>query len=114
MEKAEKGTLKISLLLTFIFFIFELLGGIYTKSLALISDSFHMLLDSFALFLTYFALVVSLKPKTDEKTYGYKRAEILSAFFNSITLILLSFIIIYKAILRIYSPVEIKKEPLLF
>lgn len=113
MENSERGTLKISLILTFIFFIFEFLGGVYTKSLALISDSFHMLLDSFALFLTYFALVISLKPKTDEKTYGYKRAEIISAFFNSLTLILLSLLIIYKAFLRIYNPVEIKKEPLL-
>lgn len=114
MEKGEKGALKVSLILTFIFFIFEILGGIYTRSLALISDSFHMLLDSFALFLSYFALIISLKPKTEEKTYGYKRAEILSAFFNSTTLIILSLIIIYKAILRIYNPVEIKKEPLLF
>lgn len=113
MEISEKRVLKISLILTLTFFIFELLGGLYTKSLALISDSFHMLLDSFALFLTYFTLIISLKPKTEEKTYGFKRAEILSAFFNSTTLIILSLIIIYKAILRIYSPVEIKKEPLL-
>lgn len=113
MKESAKGVLKISLILTLSFFLIELLGGLYTKSLALISDSFHMLLDSFALFLTYFTLLISLKPKTDEKTYGYKRAEILSAFFNSATLIVLSFIIIYKAILRIYNPVSIKKDLLI-
>lgn len=113
MRKDEKSVLKISLILTFGFFFIELFGGIYTKSLALISDSFHMLLDSFALALTYFSLIISLKSKSDEKTYGYKRAEILSAFFNSLTLSILSLIIIFKAVLRIYKPVEIKKETLL-
>lgn len=112
MKKDEKIVLKISLILTFSFFLVEFFGGIYTKSLALISDSFHMFLDSFALALTYFSLLISLKPKTEEKTYGYKRAEIISAFVNSATLLVLSLIIIYNAVLRIYNPVQIKKEML--
>ncbi len=113
MEKSPKGVLKFSLVLTLCFFLIEFFGGIYTKSLALLSDSFHMFLDSIALFLTYFTFLISKKPKTPEKTYGYKRAEILAAFFNSITLIILSFYIIYKAILRFFQSVEIKKDVLL-
>ena len=113
MDKNEGSVLKFSLILTLSFFFLELFGGIYSKSLALISDSFHMLLDSFALGLTYFSMIISLKAKTDEKTYGYKRAEILSAFFNSLTLLFLSLVIIYKAVLRFYKPVEIKKEALI-
>lgn len=110
----EKKFLRIVLFLNLSFSFIELFSGIFSKSLALISDSFHMFLDSFAIGLTYFSLIISLKEKNEEKTYGYQRAEIISAFFNSILLLIFSFFIIYKAIFRLYRQEEIKIKLMLY
>jgi len=68
----------------------QIVGGIISGSLALISDAIHNLSDSVSVMLAWFAQVLSRRPSTKKSTFGYKRAEILAAFVNSIELIAIS------------------------
>lgn len=95
-------------MLTFIFMIVEAVAGFYTESLALLSDAGHMLTDVFALSLAFFAIWFAEKPPTSTKTFGFYRAEILAAFFNSLLLFAISFAILFEAYRRIQSPEEVK------
>jgi cobalt-zinc-cadmium efflux system protein len=82
----------------------EIVGGILSGSLALLSDAIHNLSDTVAIALSYFANKISIKPKDAKKTYGYKRAEVLSAFVNSTVLLAISIWLIFEAIRRFQSP----------
>ena len=82
----------------------QIVGGIVSGSLALISDAIHNLSDSVSVFLAWFAQVLSRKPSTVKSTFGYKRAEILAAFINSIALITISVYLIYEAVKRLLYP----------
>ncbi len=91
-------------LLNAVITIAEILGGIFSGSLALISDAVHNLSDTVAIALSYFANRIARKPKNARKTYGYKRAEILSAFVNASVLLGISVMLIYEAVKRFRSP----------
>jgi len=82
----------------------EIIGGILSGSLALLSDAVHNLSDTVAIALSYYANKISQKPKNAKKTYGYKRAEILSAFVNSTVLLAISIMLIFEAFKRLKSP----------
>ena len=82
----------------------EIIGGILSGSLALLSDAIHNLSDTVAIAFSYFANKISSKPKDTKKTYGYKRAEVLSAFVNSTVLLAISIWLIFEAIRRFQSP----------
>lgn len=84
--------------------IVEIIGGLVSGSLALLSDAMHNLSDTIAIALSYFANKIGRKPKDEKRTYGYKRAEILAAFINASVLIALSFLLIIEAIKRFNSP----------
>jgi len=98
---------KIAILLTFIFFAIEAIGGYVSNSLSLLSDSGHMFRDAFALILSYSAILVAKKLPTKEKTFGYHRVEVLAAIFNSILLIVISIWILLEAVDRLSSPPDI-------
>lgn len=85
----------------------EIIGGILSGSLALLSDAVHNLSDTVAIALSYYANKIAQKPKDAKKTYGYKRAEILSAFINSAVLLAISIVLIFEAIKRLKSPESI-------
>jgi cobalt-zinc-cadmium efflux system protein len=93
----NKKALLISFLFIFTFMIVEVIGGIVTNSLALLSDAGHMLSDAAALGLSLAAFYIGEKASDKGKTYGYKRFEILAAFINGITLILVSLYIFWEA-----------------
>ena len=97
----------IALSITATFTFIEFLGGLLSGSLALLSDAGHMLMDSLALALSLMALRIAFRPPTEKKTFGFSRAEILAALLNSSTLIVLSLLIIYEAILRFLEPPKI-------
>ena len=99
--------LGISLGITFSFFVVELLGGLFTNSLALLTDSWHMLNDVFALILSLIAAWIARRPVNAKKTYGYYRAEILAAFLQGILLWAIVLFMFYEALLRIQQPVEV-------
>ena len=82
----------------------EIIGGIVSGSLSLLSDAFHNFSDTIAIVLSYTALVISKRKKNQRKTYGYKRAGVLAAFINSGTLLIISFYLIYKAYERFINP----------
>lgn len=85
----------------------EIVGGILSGSLALLSDAVHNLSDTIAIALSYFANRVAQKPKDAKRTYGYKRAEILSAFINASVLLAISIALIVEAYKRLRSPENI-------
>src|SRR5680860_597762 len=76
---ASRKSLVIVLLLTGTFMVVELVGGILSNSLALLADAAHMLTDVGAIALSLFAFRFARRPATPEKTYGYRRIEILAA-----------------------------------
>jgi cobalt-zinc-cadmium efflux system protein len=94
----------IAIVLNAVIFIVELVGGILTNSLALISDSLHNLSDFFALILSYIASRVVQWKSNSEKSYGYVRVEIFVAFINSMALVLIGMYVIYEGIQRFAHP----------
>jgi len=88
----------------------EIVGGIVSGSLALLSDAVHNLSDTVAIALSYFAFRIGQKPKSAKKTFGYKRAEILSAFINSAVLVAISLVLIVEAFKRWQSPGSINGD----
>ncbi|NWF86714.1 cation transporter [Candidatus Bathyarchaeota archaeon] len=100
--------LQMALGITVSFFVIELAGGIFTNSLALLADSWHMLNDASALTFALIAAWIAQKPVDLKKTFGYYRAEILAAFLNGIFLWIIVIFIFYEAIMRIQSPAEVK------
>src|SRR5665647_1238481 len=85
----------------------EIVGGILSGSLALLSDAVHNLSDTVAIALSYFANKIARKPKDSKRSFGYKRAEILSAFINSSVLLAISIVLIFEAFKRLQSPESI-------
>ncbi len=100
----NKKALRISFLLICTFMIVEVIGGLLTNSLALLSDAGHMLSDAASLGLSFLAIHFGSKKPNPDKTIGYKRFEILAAFINGVALIVISFIIIYEALHRFMNP----------
>ena len=88
--------------------IVEMGYGIYSNSLGLISDAFHMLSDCLSLLVALFAAYISMSRKADKHyTYGYGRAEVLSGLFNGVFLIFVAFNVFIESIERIYEPQKI-------
>lgn len=100
-------------LLTAAFLVIELVTGLWTNSLALTSDAFHMLSDTLALGLGALAARVSLRRPTVEKTYGFKRFEVLAAFTNALLLAVFGVAIAFKAVARLWAPQDVQAEPML-
>jgi cobalt-zinc-cadmium efflux system protein len=107
-------TLKIAILLTTIFFVVEIFGGIFSGSLSLLGDAGHMFRDVFALIVSLGAINVSKKLPTESKTFGYHRVEILAALINGILLLLISAWILYEAYQRFLSPHPIGSSLMFF
>jgi cobalt-zinc-cadmium efflux system protein len=99
---------KFAVLVTFCVFLGELIGGIWSGSLALLSDAAHVMSDTFSLLISWLAIYLSTRPATASRTYGYHRAEVFAAFINGVTLIGISGWIFYEAYQRYMSPTEIK------
>ncbi|MDT8393093.1 MAG: cation diffusion facilitator family transporter [Bacteroidales bacterium] len=95
-------------LLNILITVAEIIGGILTNSLALLSDAVHNLSDTLAIFLAWVAQKISARDSNERKTFGYKRVEILAAFFNALVLIGVSGFLIYEAIIRFKEPEPVK------
>lgn len=91
----------------------EVIGGVMTNSLALLSDAGHMLSDAASLGLSFFAIKLGEKQVTQEKTYGFKRFEIIAAALNGLTLIVVSVFIFYEAFHRFFAPPEVQSKGML-
>ena len=111
--RADKRALAIVLGLTAAFLVVEVIGGLITGSLALLADAGHMLSDAFSLGLALFAVWLAGHPVTPNRSFGYKRAEILAALVNGVTLVAISILIFYEAYRRFQEPPEILGGPML-
>jgi len=96
--------LRAALVITAVFLVAEVVGGVLSNSLALLADAGHMLTDVAALGLSLFVAWFSRQPGTPQKTFGYLRWEILAAFLNGTTLLVISAWIAWEAILRLRTP----------
>lgn len=104
--KSEKNIL-IAFLLNICFSIFEFIGGIFTNSVAIISDAIHDMGDAMSIGISYFLEKKSKKKPDDKYTYGYVRYSVLGSLIMTVILIISSILIIIGAITRIFDPVEI-------
>ncbi|MGI9271533.1 MAG: cation diffusion facilitator family transporter [Woeseiaceae bacterium] len=103
----------IALVLTGTFMVVEVIGGILSGSLALLADAGHMLTDTMALALAAVAFQVSKRPADVKRTYGYQRFQILAAFVNGLSLLLIVGWILYEAVDRLRHPAEILGQTML-
>ena len=104
--KTEKNIL-IAFILNLGFSIIELFGGIFTNSVAILSDSVHDMGDALSIGISYFLERKSKKKADNNYTYGYIRYSVLGGLITTVILMFGSIIVIYNAICRIFSPVEI-------
>ncbi len=109
----SRKVLLIALIIVGAFFVIELIGGILTNSLALISDAGHLLTDVGGLGLALFAFWFAARPASAQRSYGYYRIEILAAMVNGLTLWGISAYIFYEAYHRFFSPPEVNSLPML-
>lgn len=109
-EAAQGSTrrLSISLVLTLGFVFIEAAAGLFSNSLALLTDAAHNLTDVIALALSWFAIRITTRPANERKTYGYHRVGILVALINSTTLVVISLGIFWEAWRRFTNPPEVQ------
>jgi cobalt-zinc-cadmium efflux system protein len=100
----SRRALGVALALTASYTVIEVFGGILAGSLALLADAVHMLSDNVALGLALVAAWLASKPATAERTYGYKRAEVLAALANGVLLVALAIWIFVEAVMRLRDP----------
>jgi cobalt-zinc-cadmium efflux system protein len=112
LDQSISGRLKYAIGITAITLLVEVAGGIWTNSLALLSDAAHVFLDLFALVLSFAAIKLSSFPASDTRTFGWHRAEVFASFINGATVFLIAIVITYEAIQRFLSPQEIKSLPM--
>lgn len=91
----------------------EVVGGLLTGSLALLADAGHMLSDNLSLGLALFAAWLAGKPATPERSFGYRRAEILAALANGVALVAISIWVFVEAFSRLREPTEVLGTPML-
>jgi cobalt-zinc-cadmium efflux system protein len=113
LDASIAGRLRYAIILTGITLAAEVAGGIWTNSLALLSDAAHVFLDLFALLLSLGAIRLASLPATDTRTFGWHRAEVFASFINGATVFLMAVGIFYEAALRLYRPEEVKSLPML-
>ncbi len=105
-DHTDVKNIKVAFFLNFGFTIIEIIGGIMTNSIAIISDAVHDLGDSLSLGLAWYFQKVAKKGRDNQFTYGYKRFSLLGALINSMVLIIGSVIVLSAAIPRIFHPVQ--------
>ena len=110
--EGRRGLL-LALGITLIMMIAEIIGGLLSNSLALLSDAGHMFTDALALALSFFAMKFAEMPATERKTFGFYRLEILAALANGVILVLISLYILYEAYLRIREPEPVQSTLML-
>ena len=107
-HEVKDKNLILSILLNLLITITQVVGGIISGSLALISDALHNFSDVLSLIFSLVAHKLSRRKASINNTFGYKRAELIAAFINAITLIVVAFFLIYEASIRLFHPEPIQ------
>ena len=100
----------ISILLNILITVAQVIGGLISGSLSLLSDALHNFSDVMSLIVSYIANILSKREASDRKTFGYKRAEIIAAFVNAATLMIVAVILIKEAVERFFDPQEVASD----
>ena len=95
------------LVLTVLYTLAEIVGGLWAGSLALLADAGHMMTDNLALGLALFAAWSARRPPDPARTYGYRRAEILAALVNGVALLAVAVIVVREAVERLAAPTDV-------
>ena len=102
-----------SLVLTIAFVVLEAVAGFRSGSLALLSDAGHNLTDAFGLVLAAAAVYFQFRPGDQVKTFGYHRAEVLAAFLNALTLVVISAWLLWESYRRLIQPEPVAETTML-
>jgi cobalt-zinc-cadmium efflux system protein len=108
--KVKAKNLIISIVLNTVITVSQVIGGLISGSLSLLSDALHNFSDVLSLVVSYIATVLSRRKASTNKTFGYKRAEIIAAFVNSATLIVVALVLIKEAVERFIAPQEVTSD----
>jgi cobalt-zinc-cadmium efflux system protein len=108
--KVNENKLLLAIVLNIGITVAQVIGGFVSGSLALLSDALHNFSDVISLLVSYFASKLSRKQASTDKTFGYKRAEILAAFINASTLIIIAILLIIESVKRFNNPQEINSN----
>jgi len=103
-ENNKEGRLIVSASLNFSTTVVQVIGGLLSGSLSLLTDALHNLSDTAALIISIIAVRLYKKKNTEAQTFGYKRAEILAALFNACVLVVVSFFLFKEAVFRLINP----------
>ena len=104
----------IAIILNIIITIGQVIGGLISGSVALLSDALHNFSDVVSLILSYITNRLAKRKSTEQQTYGFKRAEIISAFVNSATLIAIAIYLIVEAVERFINPKEVDYDIVIY
>lgn len=107
------GKFKVAIALTAVTLVAEVAGGLWTNSLALLSDAAHVFLDLFALVLSLAAVQLAGLPASERHTFGFHRSEVFASFINGLTVFLMGIGILYEAWWRFANPEPVKSAPML-
>jgi len=105
--------LQLAIALTAVTLTVEVIGGLWTHSLALLSDAAHVFLDLFALALSLTAVKLASLPASNRHTFGYHRSEVFASFINGLTVFFMALGIMYEAWVRLQTPQEVHSLPML-
>jgi len=112
LDKSIAGRFKYAIALTALTLLAEVAGGIWTNSLALLSDAAHVFLDLFALVISLAAIKMAAYPASDTRTFGWHRMEVFASFINGASIFLIALVIFYEAWGRLFHPEEVKSLPM--
>lgn len=110
INSSHSGKILITILLNIGITVAQVIGGLISGSLALLSDALHNFTDVVSLIISYVASVFASKDASTQRTFGYKRAEILAAFVNAASLVVIAIILIVEAIERFFLPQHIESD----
>jgi cobalt-zinc-cadmium efflux system protein len=113
-SEANRRRLLLAFAVITTFMVVEAVGGVLSGSLALLADAAHMLTDAFALGLAASAQVFAMRPADASLHFGYRRAQVLAAFVNGVLLIVLIAWIIFEAVRRFLSPIDVDASLMLW
>ncbi len=113
MKENSSKNIKIAFFLNLCFSIFELIGGIFTNSISIISDSVHDFGDCISIGISYFFEKKSKRKPDNKYTYGYLRYSLMGALITSFVLLLGSTLVLYNAIPRLFNPEDVNYNGML-
>jgi cobalt-zinc-cadmium efflux system protein len=112
-DKRKKNALYIAIFLSLLAFGVQLLGAVYTGSIALLGDTAHLFTDLFSLIVSLVAVNLAARPTTELRSFGLYRMEVLASFINGLLLLMVSLALIWESLARLRNPQAILAGPLL-